>query len=237
MMTPSYTTREDGERLLRFFTRKSKPTGVELDIYIRNHDHPIGREAHGDLDPKIWITLHGDKPIYINKARVLNGIENTANGPVFAFVDKKTGKPAFALTLDVWFVDDLEARKALAAANHEALTESDFVILKPGKENKVRVPARIDVRGLLGEDVHQWRNRRLQIKVLEDERFRDVPFDQDRHGLTLPVPLLRASITSGSILPPDDWVGLHCCDECFRFYADDVPAWYGDASSLPSYSG
>ncbi len=176
MMTPSYLFRDDGERLLRFFTRKSKPTGVELDIYVRGDEHTVGGDPYRDLRFKIRITLHVYKPIYINKARVLNGIENTANGPVFAFIDKKTGKPAFALTLDIWFVDDLEARKALAAVNDEELKESNFVVLKPGKDNAVDVPAQIDVRGLLGEDLDQWRNRRLQIEVLEDERFRDVPF-------------------------------------------------------------
>ncbi|KAK5207451.1 hypothetical protein LTR41_007020 [Exophiala xenobiotica] len=200
MMTPSYLSREDGDRLLRFFTRKSKTVGVELDIYVPSDDHPIGRGAYGDLDLKIRITLHGDKPIYVNKGRALNEFENTANGPVFTFVDKQTGKPGFALTLDTWFIDDLEARKALAAVNHEELKESDFVILKPGRDNAIEIPAKVDVRGLLGDDLHQWRHKKLQLKVLEDERFRDVPFDQNRHGLTMPVPLLRASRSRPSSL-------------------------------------
>jgi hypothetical protein len=73
--------------------------------------------------------------------------------------------------------------------------------------------------------------------VLEDERFRDVPFDENRHGVTMPVPLLRVSVSCGGHNPSRDWVGLYCCRECGGLYPDDAPARYEDPNRPRRCSG
>lgn len=50
-----------------------------------------------------------------------------------AFVDSQTAETWFAFTLDVWNLDDLEARKAPAAVTGEDLPDEDIRRLEPKK--------------------------------------------------------------------------------------------------------